>query len=60
MHARIRKGIIAVAPRAEFVRLDAPPVVGAALIALDQVKATKAAQARLRGELTDKRLRKRT
>jgi N-acetylglucosamine kinase-like BadF-type ATPase len=59
MHARIRKGIIAVAAKAEFVRLDAPPVVGAALIAMDQVKATKAAQSRLREELTDKRLRQR-
>jgi N-acetylglucosamine kinase-like BadF-type ATPase len=60
MHARIRKGIVAVAPKAEFVRLDAPPVVGAALLALDQVKATKAAQTRLRAELTEKRLGRRT
>jgi N-acetylglucosamine kinase-like BadF-type ATPase len=54
---RIRKGIAAVAPRAEIRRLDAPPVLGAALIGLDQVKTGAAAHARLRAQLTDRRLK---
>jgi N-acetylglucosamine kinase-like BadF-type ATPase len=58
-HERIRDGITALAPRAEFVRLDAPPVVGAALLGLDEVHARKPAQSRVRDELTEKRLRRR-
>jgi N-acetylglucosamine kinase-like BadF-type ATPase len=34
-HARVAAGIRAAAPRATLVRLDAPPVLGAALIGLD-------------------------
>ena len=34
-HARVAAGINAVAPRAVLVHLDAPPVLGAALIGLD-------------------------
>ena len=34
-HARVAAGIQAAAPRATLVRLDAPPVLGAALIGLD-------------------------
>ena len=34
-HARVAAGIHAVAPRRRLVRLDAPPVLGAALIGLD-------------------------
>ncbi len=34
-HARVAAGIHAAAPRATLVRLDAPPVLGAALIGLD-------------------------
>lgn len=53
---RIRDGVTALAPRAELRRLDAPPVLGAALIGLDQIHASKAAHARVRKELTEKRL----
>lgn len=55
--SRIRKGIVAVAPHAEMRRLDSPPVLGAALLGLDQARAGKAAHARLRQQLTDARLR---
>ena len=34
-HARVAAGVHAAAPRAVLVRLDAPPVLGAALIGLD-------------------------
>jgi N-acetylglucosamine kinase-like BadF-type ATPase len=54
--SRIRTGIAAVAPKAEIRRLEAPPVLGAALIGLDHIKAGPAAQARLRSALTHKRL----
>ena len=53
---RIRKGITAVAPHAEMRRLDSPPVLGAALLGLDQARSGKAAHARLRQQLTDARL----
>lgn len=54
--ARIRTGIAAVAPKAEIRRLEAPPVLGAALIGLDQIRAGPAAEKRLRSALTHKRL----
>jgi N-acetylglucosamine kinase-like BadF-type ATPase len=54
---RIRKGILALAPRAEIRRLDAPPVLGAALIGLDLAGAGQLAKIRLRAKLTDRRLR---
>ena len=34
-YERLTDGIRAAAPRAEMVRLDAPPVLGAALLGLD-------------------------
>jgi N-acetylglucosamine kinase-like BadF-type ATPase len=48
---RIREGINAVAPAATMKRLEAPPVVGAALLALDAIKAKPAAKERVRDEL---------
>ena len=54
---RIRKGITSVAPRAEMRRLDSPPVLGAALLGLDQARSGKAAHERLRQQLTERRLR---
>jgi N-acetylglucosamine kinase-like BadF-type ATPase len=53
---RIDDGVRRVAPRAEIVVLKAPPVVGAALMALDRVGATRAARARVRAALTHERL----
>ncbi len=50
-HARIAAGIHAVAPRATLVRLDAPPVLGAALIGLDTEDAPPAAAGALRQAL---------
>jgi N-acetylglucosamine kinase-like BadF-type ATPase len=54
--ARIRDGINAVAPGASMTQLEAPPVVGAALLALDAIKATTAAKERVRRELAKTRL----
>jgi N-acetylglucosamine kinase-like BadF-type ATPase len=48
---RIREGVNAVAPGATMTRLEAPPVVGAALLALDAIKAKATAKERLRKEL---------
>ena len=45
---RVEAGIRKAAPRAHFRRLDAPPVLGAALLALDAVAAGGQAEARLR------------
>jgi N-acetylglucosamine kinase-like BadF-type ATPase len=53
---RIRTGIASVAPHAVIRKLEAPPVLGAALIGLDAVKATRPARSRLRAALTHKRL----
>ncbi len=50
-HARIAAGVYAAAPRAALVRLDAPPVLGAALIGLDAVGAPPESLAALRLEL---------
>jgi N-acetylglucosamine kinase-like BadF-type ATPase len=50
-HARVAAGINAVAPRATLVRLDAPPVLGAALIGLDAEEASPDALATLRRTL---------
>ena len=41
-HDRLEQGIHAVAPRAEIRRLDAPPVLGAALLRLDELSPTRA------------------
>jgi len=54
--ARIRAGLEAVAPRVGVKVLQAPPVVGAALMGLDRLSASKAARARLRAALTHERL----
>jgi N-acetylglucosamine kinase-like BadF-type ATPase len=54
--SRIETGIRAVAPMAVIRRLTAPPVLGAALLGLDAVRATRAARMRLRDGLTDSRL----
>jgi N-acetylglucosamine kinase-like BadF-type ATPase len=53
---RIAAGVHAVAPKATLRRSDAPPVLGAALLALDRVVVSDAAahdvaEARLRGDL---------
>jgi N-acetylglucosamine kinase-like BadF-type ATPase len=53
---RICLGISAVAPKARIRRLEAPPVLGAALLGLDAIGATAAARNRLRRTLTHKRL----
>ncbi len=50
-HARVAAGVHAAAPRAILVRLDAPPVLGAALIGLDAVGAPPDSLAALRQEL---------
>jgi N-acetylglucosamine kinase-like BadF-type ATPase len=57
---RIGAGIAAAAPKAIIRKLSAPPVLGAALIGLDEVHATEAMRARLRKTLTDRRLQRRT
>lgn len=53
-HDRIRAGLAAIAPLAQIHRLSAPPVLGAALLGLDELGlATEAAVARLRGSLVE-------
>ena len=49
---RIRDGITAVAPRAQILQLQAPPILGAALIGLDIVRARESARRRVRASLT--------
>jgi hypothetical protein len=44
----ITRQLVAAAPRAQVRVIDVPPVVGAALLGLDQVDAPPAAEARLR------------
>jgi N-acetylglucosamine kinase-like BadF-type ATPase len=53
---RISDGVREVAPAARLNILHAPPVTGAALIALDTIGAPRAAQARARASLTHARL----
>ena len=50
-HARVAAGIRAAAPRATLVRLDAPPVLGAALIGFDADDAPPASAVALREAL---------
>jgi hypothetical protein len=55
-YARLEDGVTAVAPRARIVRPIAPPVAGAALLALEAARAAKAESdpavaARVRAEL---------
>jgi N-acetylglucosamine kinase-like BadF-type ATPase len=58
-YERIAAGIGAVSPAAHVRRLEAPPVVGAALLGLDSLAgglASAEVESRLRAELTDERL----
>jgi N-acetylglucosamine kinase-like BadF-type ATPase len=57
--ARIASGITKVAPDAVIRQLDAPPVVGAALIGLDEIHAPAVAAEHVREALTDARLARR-
>jgi N-acetylglucosamine kinase-like BadF-type ATPase len=57
-HARVRDGLLAVAPRAALRRLDAPPVLGAALLGVDRLGLGAAAESRLRAELTVPRMQR--
>ena len=50
-HARVAAGVHAAAPRAVLVRLDAPPVLGAALIGLDAEDAPASSLSALRQAL---------
>jgi N-acetylglucosamine kinase-like BadF-type ATPase len=51
-HDRVAAGVHAAAPRAVLVHLDAPPVLGAALIGLDAIGAPASALAAVRAALT--------
>jgi N-acetylglucosamine kinase-like BadF-type ATPase len=51
-HERVAAAIAAVAPRAVLRRLDAPPVLGAALIGLDALDASDAAKDAVRAALS--------
>jgi hypothetical protein len=53
---RVNTSILAVAARANVHVLTDPPVIGAALMGLDHLKAPKAAHARVRRSLTHDRL----
>jgi N-acetylglucosamine kinase-like BadF-type ATPase len=53
---RIREGLADVAPRSQIHVLEAPPVLGAALLGLDRRSAPAAAHRRARVGLTHKRL----
>jgi N-acetylglucosamine kinase-like BadF-type ATPase len=55
-HDRVAGGLLAVAPHAVLRRLDAPPVLGAALLGLDRLGPDPAVDARVRSELTRMRL----
>lgn len=57
---RIEADLRAVAPAVRIGVLDAPPVVGSALLGLDALGATRAAQARARRDLTHERMRAET
>ncbi|MXX63723.1 MAG: ATPase [Acidimicrobiia bacterium] len=56
-HDRVREGLLAAAPGAILRRLEAPPVLGAALLGSDRLKLGSAAETRIRAELTAERLR---
>ncbi|MFM2106705.1 MAG: hypothetical protein RL338_1737 [Chloroflexota bacterium] len=55
-HERFRAGLLAVAPQAIVRRLDAPPVLGAALLGADRLGLGPAALARLSTQLTAARI----
>jgi N-acetylglucosamine kinase-like BadF-type ATPase len=52
-HDRVARGVHATAPRAKLLRLQAPPVLGAALLGPDALGATAAAKLALRKRLVD-------
>jgi N-acetylglucosamine kinase-like BadF-type ATPase len=52
-HARVAQGIHGVAPQARLLRLNAPPVLGAALLGLDAIGADQRAKERLRAALSN-------
>jgi N-acetylglucosamine kinase-like BadF-type ATPase len=54
---RIRDGIKSVAPAAEIRKLQTPPVVGAALLGLDALRARPRALMRVREQLTERLLK---
>jgi N-acetylglucosamine kinase-like BadF-type ATPase len=56
--SQVSGGIKRVAPEASLTVLDVPPVLGAALLGLDAIRAGPAARARLKKELTESRLRR--
>jgi N-acetylglucosamine kinase-like BadF-type ATPase len=53
---RITRGVLAVAPLAHVKVVEAPPLVGAVLLALDRTGARRSAADRVRGALTHERL----
>jgi N-acetylglucosamine kinase-like BadF-type ATPase len=53
---RIGEGVAAVAPTARVSVVDAPPVIGSALLGLDEVGARKGAYGRVRSALTHDRM----
>lgn len=52
----VRDGVVETAPRARVSVLEGPPLVGAAMLALDELSARRAASSRLRASLTNDRL----
>ena len=54
---RVEAGVLATAPRATFRRLEAAPVLGAALLGLDAVGAPAGAEDRLRAAAAAERRR---
>ncbi|WP_436520960.1 N-acetylglucosamine kinase [Actinoplanes sp. HUAS TT8] len=54
LHARIVRGVQDQAPLATITVLDAPPVTGAALLALDSLNAVPAAEPALRAAITQR------
>jgi N-acetylglucosamine kinase-like BadF-type ATPase len=55
-HERVERGVAAFCPRARVLALEAPPVIGAAMLGLDLIGSTRAAHARARRALTHERL----
>jgi N-acetylglucosamine kinase-like BadF-type ATPase len=53
---RIGEGVAAVAPSAQVSVVDAPPVIGSALLGLDEIGARKGAYGRVRSALTHDRM----
>lgn len=53
-HARVARGVRDAAPKAALVRLEVPPVVGAALLGLDAIGASAPAQFTLRESIASR------